>query len=246
MTLGTFARSLLKTPIGKKITHWYLSLTSWMEEEQRNELDPQFYEKLHREEFFAKTASFLAFNHVKGDYLEFGCHGGVTFGLAHKYKHIAKLSFKLYGFDSFKGLPKPQGIDVHSQWKEGGFAMSMSKFKNMLKEMGIDETEYVLVPGFYDESLKSNPPSKIGFKNAAFVYIDCDLYESTVPVLNYILPVLQTGSVVAFDDFYCFNGDPDRGGQLALKEFLLRNPDIMMVDYSNIGWHGKAFIVKKR
>lgn len=76
------------------------------------------------------------------------------------------------------------------------------------------------------------------------IYIDCDLYESTVPVLNYVLPILQTGTVLAFDDYFCFNGDPERGGQLALKEFLLRNPQIRTIDYLDIGWGGKAFIVK--
>ena len=188
---------------------------------------------------------FLQFNHIKGDYLEFGCYGGRTFGLAHKYKHIAGLNMKLYGFDSFQGLPKPKGIDVHIQWDEGALAMSMKDFTEKLKEYEIKETEYLLIPEFYDESLKANPPKKIGLKNAALVYIDCDLYESTVPVLNYILPVLQTGTIVAFDDFYCFDGDPERGGQLALKEFLQRNPEIKMVEYSNIGWHGKSFIIKR-
>ena len=65
-----------------------------------------------------------------------------------------------------------------------------------------------------------------------------------MPVLNYILPILQTGTILAFDDYFCFNGDPERGGQLALKEFLNRNPQIKIADYLNIGWGGKSFIVK--
>jgi O-methyltransferase len=100
------------------------------------------------------------------------------------------------------------------------------------------------VQGFYNESLKTNLPNKLGIKKASLVYVDCDLYESTVPVLNYILPVLQTGTIIAFDDYYCFNGDPERGGQLALREFLQRNPNLKMTDYLNIGWGGKSFIVK--
>ena len=245
MGLGNIIRKLLKSSIGQRLTLSYLSMASWLEEEHRHELDIFFYEKLYREEFFAKAMRFLSFNKIKGDYLEFGCHGGMTFGLAHKHKHLAGLDLKLYGFDSFQGLPKPKGVDVHAQWKEGMFMMGMDDFAKKLKSLGIKEKEYTLVPGFYDESLKVDLPSKIGLKNAAFVYIDCDLYESTVPVLNFVLPILQTGTIVAFDDFYCFSGDPERGGQLALKEFLQKNPEIKMIDYLNFGWHGKSFIVKK-
>jgi hypothetical protein len=151
---------------------------------------------------------------------------------------------KLYAFDSFQGLPPPKDIDLHSQWEKGDFKMNQQDFINKLKDNGITKSEYALVPGFYDESLKVNQTDKLGIKQAAIVYVDCDLYESTVPVLNYILPILQTGTIIAFDDYFCFNGDPERGGQLALREFLQRNPKLKMTDYLTIGWSGKAFITK--
>ena len=187
---------------------------------------------------------YLSFNHIEGDYLEFGCYGGMTFGLAHKYKHVLGLNMKLYAFDSFQGLPKPEGIDIHAQWEGGAFAMGIAEFTNKLEHIGVEKKECVIVPGFYSKSLIENPPVKIGLKKAALVYIDCDLYESTVSVLDYVLPILQTGTILAFDDYFCFNGDPDRGGQLAIKEFLLKNPKIKISDYLNIGWMGKSFIVK--
>ncbi len=235
----------IKSPAGKKVAKYYSIINAQIEQEyHRSEFSVSFDEKLNREEFFAKGMRFLQYNHIEGDYLEFGCCGGMTFGLAHKYKHILGLSMRLYAFDSFQGLPKPEGIDVHVQWEEGTHAMSMAQFTKKLEEIGAEKKEYFLVPGFYDESLKRNSPDKIGLKKAALVYVDCDLYESTVSVLNYVLPILQTGTILAFDDFFCFNGDPDRGGQLALKEFLQRNPQIKISDYLNIGWGGKSFIVK--
>jgi hypothetical protein len=235
----------IKSPIGKKVAKGYSIINARIEQEYyRSEFRVDFDEKLSREEFFAKAMRFLQFNRIEGDYLEFGCFGGMTFGLAHKYKHTLGLNMKLYAFDSFQGLPKPEGIDVHAQWKEGAMAMGMAEFIEKLEEMGVEKEEYFVVPGFYDESLKRSHPGKIGLEKAALVYIDCDLYESTVPPLNYVLPILQTGTILAFDDFFCFNGDPDRGGQLALKEFLQKNPQIKISDYLNIGWSGKSFIVK--
>jgi len=188
---------------------------------------------------------FLAFNHVEGDYLEFGVWGGITFTFAHKHSRKHGLTMHLYGFDSFKGLPKPEGIDVHPQWAEGAMTVSMENFEKLLKLRGIRQSEYTLVPGYYTESLTPTKLDELKLTKAALVYIDCDLYESTVPVLRFVLPLLQTGTVIAFDDWYSFNGDPDRGGQLALKEFLQQNSEIRLNDYLNFGWHGKSFIVKK-
>lgn len=245
MGFGGLAQKLLKTKIGRVAAFYYFRINSVIEETYRYELGTNFYEKLYREEFFAKSMRFLKFNQVKGDYLEFGCFGGITFGLAHKHKRMAGLDMKLYGFDSFQGLPAPRGVDLHDQWKEGDLTISMKALALALRRQGIEKTDYTLIPGFYDQSLKTYTPQRLGLKAAALVYIDCDLYESTVPVLRYVFPILQNGTIIAFDDFFCFNGDPDRGGQLALREFLQEHSEIRVVDYLNFGWHGKSFIVKR-
>jgi hypothetical protein len=182
---------------------------------------------------------------IQGDYLEFGCCGGTTFRLAHKYAHFHELKMHLYGFDSFEGLPAPKGIDDHPQWKKGAMSFGIEKFEKILKPAGAKKSEYTLMPGYYSDSLSGLSLDKLNLKSAALIYVDCDLYESTVPVLDFVLPLLQTGTVVAFDDFYCFNGDPGRGEQLALREFLQRNPEIEFVNYLNFAWSGKSFIVKK-
>ena len=57
-------------------------------------------------------------------------------------------------------------------------------------------------------------------RKAAVIYVDCDLYESTVPVLKFIKPFLQRGTIIVFDDWNCFHGDPDRGERRAFKEFM--------------------------
>ena len=66
-----------------------------------------------------------------------------------------------------------------------------------------------------------------------------------MPVFRFVLPILQTGTIIAFDDWFAFNGDPERGGQLALKEFLRENSSVTVVDFLGFGWHGKSFIVKR-
>jgi O-methyltransferase len=240
-----FVEKLLKNAAVQKAGYALFLAISSLEARYRYRQPAFFYLQAGKEEFFAKVMQFLKLNDIKGDYLEFGCYRGMTFGLAHKHKHLAKLNMHFYAFDSFLGMPKPKGIDAKSPLHEGDQAMSIKQFTEKLRAEGISEAEYSIIPGFYNQSLKENPREKIGSSAAALVYVDCVYYESTVPVLDYVLPLLQTGSVIAFDDFYCFSGDPERGQQLAIKEFLQKNPEITLTEYLNINWHGKSFIVKK-
>jgi hypothetical protein len=235
-------RVISKSPRLSNLLSWSLSFTT---EDGRKKRRARYYEKLHREEFMYKCTRFFFANMIQGDYLEFGCCGGMTFRLASKYAHFHKLNMHLYAFDSFEGLPAPKGIDDHPQWEKGAMSIGIEKFKRILKSAGVKESEYTLIPGYYSDSLPHLLLDKLNLKIAALIYVDCDLYESTVTVLDFVLPLLQTGTIIAFDDFYCFNGDPDRGEQLAWREFLQRNPEIEPVSYLNFGWHGKSFIIKK-
>jgi hypothetical protein len=47
--------------------------------------DDYYYEYSARDVFFRRAFMALTFNEINGDYLEFGCCGGITFALAHKY-----------------------------------------------------------------------------------------------------------------------------------------------------------------
>lgn len=239
-----FARRFIN--IKRKIARWIAKKLDLIEYAGRYESGSWLYEKEGRETFFFKAMCFLKFNQIKGDYLEFGLREGETFMLAHKHNQLhGGLGMHFYGFDSFKGLPKQKGVDIHSQWQEGDMAVTLEDFQQILTEYGMNKSEYTLVSGFYEDSLTDDTRKKLGLKKAGLVYVDCDLYESTVPVLRFVLPILQTGTVIAFDDWFAFNGDPERGGQLALKEFLLENPSIKVVDFLGFGWHGKSFIVKR-
>ena len=70
---------------------------------------------------------------------------------------------------------------------------------------------------------------------AAIVWIDCDLYESTVPVLDFIVPFVQTGTIFCFDDWFSFAGHFMKGEIRATREWLERNPDIRLTQYRDFG-----------
>jgi hypothetical protein len=87
------------------------------------------------------------------------------------------------------------------------------------------------VKGFYDRSLTPDLANSLRPKKAAVVYIDCDLYASTVPVLEFVKEFLQVGTIIVFDDWYCYHGRPDRGEQRAFQEFRARYPDLKFVPH---------------
>lgn len=203
------------------------------------------YGILNRSGMIALAFEFMAGNIMKGDYFEFGCWGGRTFRMAfehHKTHFEKRVHFWL--FDSFRGLPELSPIDRHPKWKTGDMCTPIDEFIRMVDRAGIPKNSYTIIPGYYDETLTDALAVEISSSTkAGIVYIDCDLYESTRKALCFIYPFLQAGTIICFDDFYCFNGNPARGEQLAMKEFLQNYKNVEFVEYVNFGWHGKSFIV---
>lgn len=201
------------------------------------------------DQFFFRAFAMLRMNKVAGDYLEFGSGSNMrSIRLALKYSRLEPFENRmLLAYDSFQGLPKPEGDDAHPQWKEGAMAVTEEQFRSVLAHYRAKpERDFRTVAGFYDQSLKNKRPSDHGVSKAAFVYVDCDLYSSTVPVLNYITDALQDGSVLAFDDWFCLNADSERGEQLAFHEWReAAGRSLRLSPYQPIGWHGMSFIVNR-
>jgi len=60
-------------------------------------------------------------------------------------------------------------------------------------------------------------------------------------VLEFALPFLTRGTVLVFDDWFCFCGDPERGERRAFREFRERHPRLRFEDFLQ-GSEAKAFI----
>lgn len=201
----------------------------------------------HLDDFYWKCFFMMSMNRVEGDYLEFGCGSNIrSFRLAYKYRTLQYQAPRLFAFDSFAGLPAPAGIDaeIHTTWKEGSMAVPLDVFNATLAESGaVVGRDYHTVPGFFEDTLAGKSPQEYGIEKAAMIMVDCDLFASTVLVLNFISSILTDGLILAFDDWFCYRGRKDRGEQRALHEFLIIHPEVSLSEYQNFGWHGKSFIV---
>jgi len=180
---------------------------------------------------FLSIARFAHINRpIKGYYFEFGSHEGRTMRLAWRhFQHLFDWDF--VAFDSFEGLPEIEEIDRLPIWERGKLATSEEKFIDIVTRAGMPRHRLKTVKGFFDHTLTALLVEELLPRKAAVVYIDCDLYKSTVPVLQFIHSFLQRGTVIVFDDWNCFHADPERGERRAWHEFLHANPGLQFEDF---------------
>ena len=120
-----------------------------------------------------------------GLYLEFGVHDGTSINfVAESVKPK-----KVYGFDSFEGLPEDweRGNDVY---KKGHFDLkgNLPKVKENVE----------LIKGFFEDSLK--PWLETHAQVVSFLHIDCDLYSGAKYVLKELNHLIAPGTVIVFDE----------------------------------------------
>lgn len=132
-------------------------------------------------------ASAIAVAPPTGLVLEFGVYHGLSLC------QLAKLATgPIHGFDSFEGLPE--------DWTPGEPAGSYNAHGRMPKV----PPQVMLHRGWFKDTL----PGFVGAQaeKARLVHIDCDLYSSTHTVLQEILPLLQIGTILVFDEYLGFPG----------------------------------------
>ncbi len=182
---------------------------------------------------------YCANNKIKGDYAEFGVFKGHTTIEAWKASQRHGLGdTKFWLFDSFEGLPAISGDDTDGPFETAEFSFSRKDFERKLKSNNVDFKRIRIMPGFFDNSL----PEVKDAGRFSVVWIDCDLYESTVPVLNWLTGKLVEGAVICFDDWFTFSGRADKGEQKAVGEWLAANPATSLMPYRDFHWAGKSFL----
>lgn len=133
--------------------------------------------------------------------LEFGVWSGTTLKLIAE----ARGGHDVYGFDSFEGLPE----DWRSDFPAGTFPASSVP----------DVPGAELVIGWFADTLPGFLAEHDG--PVDFVHVDCDLYSSTVTVLEHVGPRLRPGSVLVFDEYFNYPGWQDHEHR-AWTEFVER------------------------
>ncbi len=210
-----------------------------------------------RYRFFYEAVTFVNYEDVPGDILDLGVYGGRTTTILSKYLADSIYSGrdrKVIGFDSFEGLAAD--TEGHAVWVEGDCALNADPSHPILglnepvspeavqalsKSLGLPEPEMVV--GYFANTLAKRLET---IEAASIIHIDCDLYEATKDIFDVIEPILQPGTLIAFDDWFHYRGDPTKGEARAFREFLKANPQWGAVQYKTYGTFCNSFIMHRK
>lgn len=174
-------------------------------------------------------------------YYEFGIYKGYNLWFAEQYSRmLCPQCEEFYGFDSFEGLP---ANDVCPEWAEGNYAASKEEVESHLIRHGADMSRIYLVKGWFSLEYFQHLKEAWGFPPVGVAVIDSDLYESCVPVLQFLKPLLRANSILLFDDWKAYDNDPAKGEQGAWAEFLGENREIRCSEWFDFGKYGHAVVI---
>lgn len=195
-----------------------------------------------REITWRKVFAHVAGSTIQGDYLEFGVYRGTSFISAFKHAQEHRLrEMRFFAYDSFAGLPNDEG----ELFRSGDLKIPEVLFRRMIEKAGVDLSRCEVVPGFYRQSLTDEHKRAAHLTKAAVIHIDCDLYTSTREVLRFVEDLVDAGTVIVFDDWYIFGGDPQEHGEAkAFVEWSLRDRFTVFFDGKEIGKPGaRAYVM---
>lgn len=138
-----------------------------------------------------------------GSYLEFGVYNGTS--LLCMYRELEALGLRdvrLFGFDSFQGLPPEAAEEDEGRWEPGRCHSPLEFTTAVLASEGVDWQRVSLVPGWFQETLTSETRNALGLSKASVIMIDCDLYSSSKQALEFCAPLIEDEALIIFDEFH--------------------------------------------
>lgn len=180
---------------------------------------------------------------LSGLHCEFGVNRGSTISIISS--HIG--DNKIYGFDSFEGLPEhwdndnPKGV-----YSLGGKIPPGPLNKAVQEDPGMYSTamhealtgwpeNVELVQGMVQDTVPKFLKENEG--DIAFAHLDLDIYSATRSVLQNIVERVQTGTILAFDELLDYPTYREHEIK-ALAEMLLENEELSYqpLVYQNNGY----------
>ena len=182
-----------------------------------------------------------------GDYLEFGVYVGTSLLCMHRASRAVGLeSLRLFGFDSFHGLPEVTATEAAGVWQPGWYRAEYSLVREHLTRNGIDWDRTTLVPGWFEETLVPGLAHRLGIKKAGVIMIDCDIYSAALTALAFCAPLIRDRAVVFLDDWNTGGlAAKGLGERRAFEEFLARNPELTAEELPPYSDYSKVFFVTR-
>ena len=119
---------------------------------------------------------------------EFGVGNGRSLRMT---QELLPLSVKIHGFDTFTGLPQAWHNEPAGTYSTGGVVPQM------------EHTNVYFHKGLFSETLQPFLHEQGDDAFVAYANIDCDLYTSTLDILEAFHGRLRVGSILVFDEYIC-------------------------------------------
>ena len=159
---------------------------------------------------------------VEGVIVECGVGGGLALFDFMMIGQATGKHRRLFGYDTFDGLPDPTAADGVQNTRAGGlFSYSMPHVRDKLLLAGLDEQlideSITFVLGNFATTLPCYDHGPI-----ALLHIDVDLYESYKTALRSLYDHVVPGGLIAFDEY---RNPQWPGATKAIDEFLEHKPE---------------------
>jgi O-methyltransferase len=171
-------------------------------------------------------------NKISGDLIETGVwRGGSTIFMAGLNKFY-KENRKIFVADSFEGLPHPDpkytedNGDEH--YKHEYLAVGLDEVKENFIKYDLLDKNIIFIKGFFEHSLK-----KSSIDNLALLRLDCDMYSSTIQVLEQLYDKVSVGGFVIIDD-YALKGSKKAVDDFREKRNILS--ELIVIDWTGVYW----------
>lgn len=120
------------------------------------------------------------------DYLEFGVSTGASFRWW--AEHLKNPNTRLFGFDTFTGLPEDWGPFKAGAMSNGNKPPEMNDSRCTFYQGIFQKTLYDFLKTYQSDKKK-------------IIHLDADLYSATLFVLTMMSPYLNKGDIIFFDEF---------------------------------------------
>lgn len=179
--------------------------------------------------------------HLNGCLVECGVGAGAQLMV------MALTDQRVYGFDSFEGIPmagiyddQQPGIGAithdtkaplkHRLKSSGVTVHSIQNVRSNFEQAGVCMAKVTLVPGWFSNTLPVYDTGPI-----KLLRLDGDLYESTFVCLQYLYEKVVSGGVIIIDDYAL------PGCAKAVKDYFFKLPELIEVEGSG----GVVYFYKK-
>lgn len=195
-----------------------------------------------------KAIEYLVAAGIPGDIVECGVwRGGSMMCAALSLLRLCDTQRRLYLYDTFEGMPPPDGIDVDAENRPAATLLCEERRSEdshiwafapiEVVRRNIDSTGYpknlvAYVPGPVERTIPATMPDSI-----ALLRLDTDWYASTQWELKHLFPKLVKGGVLIIDDYGHW-----KGARRAVDEYFEDSPcKILLNRVDNTGRVGIRF-----